>query len=117
MRAMPRKGDRYRIIGKPQTKLDAPLKATGRSQFTDDIVLPGMLHGKIVRSTIPRGKILSIVTTRAEHLPGVLAVITARNTAGIMSGPDQQLLCDTIVNYIGDEVAAVAAIDEDTAVE
>ena len=114
---MPRKNEQYSIIGKRQTKLDAPLKATGRSQFTDDIVLPGMLHGKIIRSTIPRGKILSIDTTRAEKLPGVLAVITARDTAGIMSGPDQQLLCDTIVNYIGDEVAAVAAIDEDTAVE
>jgi len=114
---MPRKNEQYSIIGKRQTKLDAPLKATGRSQFTDDIVLPGMLHGKIVRSTIPRGKILSIDTTRAERLPGVLAVITARDTAGIMSGPDQQLLCDTIVNYIGDEVAAVAAIDEATAAE
>jgi 4-hydroxybenzoyl-CoA reductase subunit alpha len=114
---MPRKGEQYSIIGKRQTKLDAPLKATGRSQFTDDIVLPGMLHGKIVRSPIPRGNIISIDTTRAERLPGVLAVITARDTAGIMSGPDQQLLCDTTVNYIGDEVAAVAAIDEDTAVD
>ena len=110
------KREQYRVIGKRQPKLDAPLKATGRSQFTDDIVLPGMLHGKIVRSTIPRGKILSIDTTQAEQLPGVLAVITARDTAGIMSGPDQQLLCDTTVNYIGDEVAAVAAVDEDTAV-
>jgi len=111
------KREQYRVIGTRQPKLDAPLKATGRSQFTDDIVLPGMLHGKIVRSTIPRGRIISIDTTRAEQLPGVLAVITARDTAGIMSGPDQQLLCDTTVNYIGDEVAAVAAVDEDTAAE
>ena len=114
---MPRKKEPYSIIGKRQTKLDAPLKATGRSQFTDDIVLPGMLQGKIVRSSIPRGKILSIDTSRAERLSGVLAVITAKDTAGIMSGPDQQVLCDTTVNYIGDEVAAVAAIDEDTAAE
>ena len=71
------KREQYRVIGKRQPKLDAPLKATGRSQFTDDIVLPGMLHGKIVRSTIPRGRILSIDTTQAEQLPGVLAVITS----------------------------------------
>jgi len=68
---MSKKSDKYSVIGKRQTKLDAPLKATGRSQFTDDVVLPGMLQGKIVRSTIPRGKILNIDTSRAEKLPGI----------------------------------------------
>ena len=109
--------DKFSVIGKRQTKLDAPLKATGRSQFTDDVVLPGMLHGKIVRSTIPRGKILNIDTSEAEKLPGVKAVITHKDSVGIMVGPDQQLLCDEMVHYIGDEVAAVAAVDEDIACE
>ncbi|MEE8381698.1 MAG: xanthine dehydrogenase family protein molybdopterin-binding subunit [Thermodesulfobacteriota bacterium] len=109
--------DKFSVIGKRQTKLDAPLKATGRSQFTDDVVLPGMLHGKIVRSTILRGKIVNIDTSKAEKLPGVKAVITHKDSGGVMVGPDQQLLCDDIVHYIGDEVAAVAAVDEDTAYE
>ncbi|MFC1591586.1 xanthine dehydrogenase family protein molybdopterin-binding subunit [Thermodesulfobacteriota bacterium] len=109
--------NRYNVVGKRQPKLDAPLKATGRSQFTDDIRLPGMLHGKIVRSPIPRGRVLSIDTSLAEKLPGVKAVITHLDTGGLMVGPDQQLLCTETVNYIGDEVAAVAAVDEDTAAE
>jgi len=109
--------DKFSVIGKRQTKLDGPLKTTGRSQFTDDVVLPGMLHGKIVRSIIPRGKILNIDTSKAEKLPGIKAVITHKDAGGIMVGPDQQLLCDEMVYYIGDEVAAVAAVDEDTAYE
>ncbi|MCP4713506.1 MAG: xanthine dehydrogenase family protein molybdopterin-binding subunit, partial [Deltaproteobacteria bacterium] len=105
------------VVGKRQPKLDAPLKVTGRSLFTDDIRLPGMLYAKIVRSTIPHGKITDIDTSRAAQLPGVKAIITHRDCNGIMIGPDQQLLCDETVNYIGDEVAAVAATDEATAAE
>ena len=109
--------DKLSVVGKRQPKLDAPQKATGRSQFTDDVHLPGMLHGKIVRSPLPRGKILNIDISRAEKVPGVLAVITHKDTGGLMVGPDQQLLCDELVNYVGDEVAAVAAVDEYTAAE
>ena len=114
---MPRRSDTYSVVGKRQPRLDGPLKATGRSQFTDDIILPGMLHGKIVRSSIPRGKILTIDTSKAEQLPGVKAVITHKDSNGMMVGPDQQLLCNETVNYVGDEIAAVAAVDEDTAAE
>ena len=102
---MPAKSDRFSVVGKRQPKLDAPLKATGRSQFTDDIVLPGMLHGKILRSPVPRGKILNIDTSRAERLPGVKAVITHRDSGGLMTGPDQQLFCDDTVRCFGDEIA------------
>ena len=114
---MSMKSDKFSVIGKRQPKLDGPLKATGRSQFTDDVVLPGMLHGKIVRSPIPRGKILNIDASKAGKISGVKAVITHKDTDGVMVGPDQQLLCDDMVYYIGDEVAAVAAVDEDTAYE
>src|SRR4030042_191820 len=95
--------EKYNVVGRRQTKLDGPLKATGRSQFTEDVVLPGMLYGKIIRSPIPRGRIVNINTSRAERLPGVKAVVTHKDSAGIMVGPDQQLLCDEMVSYIGDE--------------
>ncbi len=114
---MSRNTDKYSVVGKRQPRLDGPLKATGRSQFSDDIRLPGMLHGKIVRSPVPRARILSIDISKALELPGVHAVLTHKDTEGIMVGPDQPLLCSEIVNYIGDEVAAVAAVDEDTAYE
>ncbi len=114
---MARNNDKYSVVGKRQPRLDGPLKATGRSQFSDDIRLPGMLHGKIVRSPIPRGRILNIDISEALKLPGVHAVLTHKDTEGVLVGPDQPLLCGEVVNYIGDEVAAVAAIDEDTAYE
>lgn len=112
-----RKSNKYSVVGRRQPRLDGVLKAAGHSQFTDDVTLPGMLHGKIVRSSIPRGKILNIDTSRAEKLPGVKAVIIHKDTDGIMLGSDQLVLCDNIVNCFGDEVAAVAAVDEDTATE
>ena len=114
---MSRKSDRYSVIGKRQPRLDSALKATGRSQFTDDIVLPGMLHGKIVRSPVPRGKILNIDTSKSKKIPGVKAIITHKDTNGIMLGSDQLLLSDDMVNCFGDEIAAVTAVDEDTAYE
>ena len=111
------KENKYSVVGKRQPRLDGPQKASGRSEFTDDVQLPGMLHGKIVRSPIPSGKILDIDTSKAERLPGVKAVITHKDTRGFMSGSDKLLLCENIVHYFGDEVAAVAAVDEDTAQE
>ncbi|MCP4199687.1 MAG: molybdopterin-dependent oxidoreductase [Proteobacteria bacterium] len=114
---MGRKARNYSVVGTRQPRLDGPQKATGRSLFTDDIRLPGMLHGKIVRSPLPRGKIRSIDVAKAEKLSGVHAILTHRDTQGIVVGPEQPLLCDRVVNYIGDEVAAVAAVDEDTAAE
>ena len=114
---MAKKDTQFSVVGKRQPRLDGPLKATGRSQFTDDVILPGMLHGKIVRSSIPRGKIVKLDTSRAEKLPGVKAVITHQDTNSMMYGSDQFLLSDDRVNCFGDEIAAVAAVDEDTAWE
>ena len=81
---MAKKDDRYSVIGKRQPRLDGVHKATGRSQFTDDVVLPGMLYGRIVRSPIARGNIRNIDTSRAEQLPGVKAVITHRDAGGMI---------------------------------
>ncbi|MFC1821796.1 xanthine dehydrogenase family protein molybdopterin-binding subunit [Thermodesulfobacteriota bacterium] len=110
------KRDKYSVIGKRQPRLDGPIKATGRAQFTDDVVRPGMLHGKIVRSSIARGRILNIDTSRAERVPGVKVVITGKDI-DLKMASGEPLLSDDRVNYIGEEIAAVAAVDEDTAAE
>ncbi|MDX9787793.1 MAG: xanthine dehydrogenase family protein molybdopterin-binding subunit [Desulfobacterales bacterium] len=110
--------EKYSVVGKRVPKQDGPQKATGRAQFTDDMVLPGMLHGKIIRSSVPRGKIRRIDTSRAERLMGVKAVITPKDAVGISMRSGEPLLCnDMTVNYIGQEIVAIAAMDEDTACE
>ncbi len=100
-------------------KVDGLAKATGRARYTDDIALPGMLHGKILRSPHPHARILAIDTSRAAALEGVHAVVTGRDmptTYGIIPWtPDEHPLCVDRVRYVGDGVAAVAAVDEDTA--
>jgi len=100
-------------------KVEGLDKSTGRAVYTDDVVLPGMLHGKILRSPHPHARIVSIDTSEAAALEGVHGVVTGRDmpTAyGIIPWtPDEYPLCVDRVRYIGDGVAAVAAVDEDTA--
>ncbi len=111
----------FTIVGTRQRKVDGLAKAMGRARYTDDIALPGMLHGKILRSPHPHARILSIDTSAAEALEGVHAVVTGREMAvpyGVIPWtPDEYPLCTDRVRYIGDGVAAVAAIDEDAANE
>jgi len=114
------RGAPLNTIGRPMRKVDGLAKATGRARYTDDIRLPGMLHGKILRSPHPHACIVSIDTSRAEALEGVHAVVTGRDmptTYGIIPWtPDEYPLCVDKVRYVGDGVAAVATIDEDTAI-
>jgi 4-hydroxybenzoyl-CoA reductase alpha subunit len=112
----------YNFIGKSIPRVDSHSKVTGEALFTADLKLPRMLVGKILRSPHPHARILNIDTSRAEALRGVTAVVTGKDTAGEKWGVfrytrDQQLLCVDKVRYVGDEVAAVAAVDEDTAFE
>jgi len=113
----------HAVIGKSVPRVDAVPKVTGAAQYAGDIVLPRMLFGKILRSPHPHARILSIDTRKAERLLGVKAVITGkRDTAGIRYGlfpgtRDEYALATDTVRYIGDEIAAVAAVDEDTAAE
>lgn len=113
--------DEFVHIGKGSPRVDAVLKATGKAAFGADISLPGMLYGKILRSTLPHAKILNIDFEAALKLPGVKAVISGKDfPPGAKFGfspqyRDQAPLAQDKVRYIGDEVAAVAAIDEDTA--
>jgi 4-hydroxybenzoyl-CoA reductase alpha subunit len=112
-------GKPKRVIGKPFRKVDARAKCNGQTKFADDIVLPRMLFAKLLRSPVPHALIKRIDTSRALQLPGVVAVITGRELPipyGILPvSQDEHTLCIDKVRFIGDPVAAVAAIDEDTA--
>lgn len=114
--------ERYTYIGKSIPRVDSRVRVTGEAIFTADLQLPRMLVGKVLRSPYAHARILNIDTSRAKSLRGVHAVITGRDTAGEKWGVfrytrDQQLLCVDKVRYVGDEVAAVAAVDEETALE
>ena len=108
------------LIGTPMRKIEGLDKSTGRAVYTDDIVLPGMLHGKILRSPYPHARIVSIDVSEAKKLEGVHAVITGEDIPtkyGIIPWTaDEYPLCTNRVRYIGDGVAAVAAVDEDRAI-
>jgi 4-hydroxybenzoyl-CoA reductase subunit alpha len=115
----------YNIIGKNVPRVDGREKATGAAMYTDDFKLPGMLRGKILRSTLPHARILHIDASKAAALPGVKCVITGEDTPKIKFGnwrlfpmtQDEYPLAVDKVRFVGDEVAAVAAIDNDTAEE
>jgi 4-hydroxybenzoyl-CoA reductase subunit alpha len=113
------KSKRLDVIGKPFRKVDARAKCTGQTKFADDIVLPRMLFCKILRSHMPHALIKSIDTSKAAVLPGVFAIITGPDLPipyGILPvSQDEHALCIDKVRFIGDPVAAVAAIDEDVA--
>ena len=74
------------VLGKSYSRVDAADKVTGKSQYTDDVHLPGMLHCKIHKSSRRHARILSIDTSRAEWLAGVRAVITARDFPDVRFG-------------------------------
>ncbi|MFL5660364.1 MAG: xanthine dehydrogenase family protein molybdopterin-binding subunit, partial [Ktedonobacteraceae bacterium] len=108
---------RHTIIGSPRPKVDAYDKVTGRAVYADDIMLPRMLYGRILRSPHAHARILSIDTSQALALPGVLAVLTGEDLPqkfGILpSSQDEYALAIDKVRYVGDPVAAVAALSPD----
>ena len=116
---------KYSVIGTRVHRVDGPEKVTGSAKYTFDMVLPNMLYGKILRRPHPHAKSLNIDTSQAEKLIGVKAVVTGKDTLGHKQGIwrrfpelcDEEILCREKVRYIGDPVAAVAAVDEDTAEE
>src|SRR5215471_11620709 len=107
------------VVGKPFRKVDARAKCIGQTKFADDIVLPRMLACKILRSHEPHALIKKIELSKALALPGVFAIVTGRDFPipyGILPvSQDEHALCIDKVRFIGDPVAAVAAIDEDVA--
>jgi putative selenate reductase molybdopterin-binding subunit len=112
----------FTYIGQPVERVDGQEKAMGEAKFLRDLKIPGMLYGKILRSPFPHARILSIDTEKARKLPGVRTVITADQTPQIKFSyaphlADKLPLAKDRVRFIGDEVAAVAAIDEEIADE
>ncbi|MEO5510016.1 MAG: xanthine dehydrogenase family protein molybdopterin-binding subunit [Longimicrobiales bacterium] len=109
----------FRIIGERNRKVDGYNRVSGAAVYTDDMALPGMLHAKILRSPHAHARIISIDTSAAEALPGVHAVVVGADMpvtyCVIPWTRDEYPLCVDRVRYIGDGVAAVAAVDEETA--
>ena len=107
------------VLGRKLRKVEGVAKATGKAIYADDIQLPGMLHAKILRSPHAHARIVSVDTTQAEALPGVHGVLVGADLPtryGIIPWtPDEQALAADKARYVGDGVAAVAAVDEDTA--
>src|SRR5256885_9160425 len=105
-----------RVVGKPLPKVDAAAKVTGRALYADDIALPRTLHCKILRSPHPHARILSIDTSAAKRIPGVLAVITGLDLPikfGILPvTQDERALEHEKVRYVGDPIAAGPAAGE-----
>src|SRR6266545_4165058 len=108
------------VIGQSLPKIDAWAKVTGETRFADDLVLPRMAFGKLLRSRHAHALIKRIDSTRAKSLPGVYAVITGHDLPRVKFGilpvsQDEEALCVDKVRMVGDAVAAVAAVDEETA--
>jgi 4-hydroxybenzoyl-CoA reductase alpha subunit len=117
--------EQFEIVGKDIPRTDARAKATGAALYADDLKLPGMLHGCLLRSPFPHARIARIDVRKAAALPGVKCVITGEDTPKIRYGnwrlfpgtQDEYPLAVGKVRFIGDEVAAVAAVDRETALE
>ncbi len=108
------------VVSHGVTRYDAPDKVTGRAKYTADIQLPDTVVGKILGSPIAHGIIKRIDVSKARALSGVLAVITGADVPDTWYGvsparEDEQVLAKERVRYVGDEIAAVAAVDEETA--
>ncbi len=111
-------------VGKSVPRLEGRGAVTGQLKYAFDISFPNMLVGKMLRSPHAHARIISIDTSKAEALPGVKAIVTAKDTYQIKFGSNEYFFPHTVdqmalesdkVRYIGDELAAVAAVDEETA--
>ncbi|MHC4338638.1 MAG: xanthine dehydrogenase family protein molybdopterin-binding subunit [Planctomycetota bacterium] len=112
-------GRSYKLIGTAFRKVDGLSKCTGATRFADDLSLPRMLHCKLLRSDVPHAYIRSIDTSAAKAMEGVVAVLLGAELPtpfGILPvSQDEHTLCIDRVRFVGDPVAAVAAVDEDVA--
>ncbi len=115
--------EKLHVINTHVPNIDGIAKVTGRATYSFDVRLPGMLYGKILRSPHAHAKIIKIDTSKALALHGVKGIVTGKDTLGIKQGIwrryqelcDEQILPVEKVRYIGEPVAAVAAITEEIA--
>src|SRR6188474_77685 len=111
-------------VGRSIPRLEARAKVTGRAEYTHGLRLPGMLHGKIVRATVPHGRIARIETSAARALAAVHRVVTGEDIRKLVPEPyygpafhDQPVLALDKVRYVGEPVAVVLAADPHVAEE
>jgi len=114
--------EEYSVIGKRVPRIDAKEKVMGQAKYAADYSLQGMLWCKVARAPYPHARILNIDTSRAERLPGVKGVVTGKDFGGWTWGfmaitSDEPPLAVEKVRYLYEGVAAVAAVDEETAEE
>jgi carbon-monoxide dehydrogenase large subunit len=116
---MSNKERKLESIGQSPVRLDAREKVTGRTLYAVDLKMAGMLYAKVLRSPHPHARILHIDATKARSLPGVVAVVTGKDFPGSLGATvqDQNFLAGDKVRFVGDAVAAVAAVNLDTAEE
>src|SRR5581483_11551488 len=114
----------YSVIGKSVQKIDGLGHVTAQTRYVDDLRFPDLQYTAMHRSPYPHARILRIDTSAAERLPGVAAVVTHRDVANNLHGllapavePDEPLLAEHEVCYVGQPIAAVAAADVATARE
>src|SRR5512136_1684790 len=110
----------FQVLNTRAPRVDGPAKATGQAKYADDLSVQGMLWGAILHSPLAHARILHIDTSKALKLPGVKAVVTAKEAGLIRYGVsparyDETLYAHEKVRYVGDEIAAVAAVDQATA--
>src|SRR4051794_15159270 len=123
-----------KVVGHATPRIDAGERVTGRAKYTNDVQLPGMLYARVLRSPHPHANIKSIDVSKAKALPGVKAILTNDNCkvvwgAGSVAGGQQysdqiksvtkhrRYAFNNPVRFVGEPVAAVAAIDRHTAEE
>ncbi|MGA7485737.1 MAG: xanthine dehydrogenase family protein molybdopterin-binding subunit [Xanthobacteraceae bacterium] len=111
-------------VGRSVARLESRDKVTGRAEYTHTMRLPGMLHAKIFRSTVPHGRIKSVDTAAAKQVPGVLHVVTIDDVMKVLPDPyygpafhDQPILAHEKVRFVGEPVAVVIAADPHVAEE
>src|SRR5438477_187524 len=110
-----------RVVGRPVARIDAIEKVTGRARYVTDLALPGMAHARVLRSPYAHARLARVETGRARALPGVVAVLAGADLTWCdpYFGPafrDRPILAIDVARHEGEPVAAVAAIDEPTAV-
>ena len=107
-----------RVVGRSRPRIDGVERVTGAARYTGDVKLPGMAYARVLRSPHPHARIRSVDTRRAREMPGVYAVLTRENCDTIWGSGDQQnprYLFNNPVRFVGDPVAAVAAVDRHAA--
>src|SRR5262245_7202358 len=107
-------------VGQPIPRVEGRAKVTGLIKYTADVDRPGILWGKALRSPLPHARILNVDTSKAKSLLGVKAVITSHDVSSRLVGAslkDMPVLAQDRVRFVGEEIAAVAAVDSDTAEE